>query len=124
MPDIVEIIKDQHRQVDRLLSQAAEDGADTAALLREVARLLMPHSAAEEDFVYPTIRDKASRKEREEMGRRFVEATSGTLPTEPREGREQTKQELYEKAKEQHIPGRSKMSKDELAEAVGSAADK
>ena len=187
MPDIVEIIKAQHRQVDRLLNRAAEDDADTVALLREVASMLIPHSAAEEDFVYPTIRDKAtdagedvadgaaehhqiermlqdllhgdpsdpgydgtlaavtgelrhhvqeeeeellpilekraSRVEREEMGRRFVEATTGTRPAGPAEGNGQTRQELYEKAKEQDIPGRSKMTKDELAEAVGSAGD-
>ena len=60
MPDIVEIIKEQHRQVDELLSRAADEDADRAALLRQVAELLMPHSEAEEDFVYPTIRQKAS----------------------------------------------------------------
>ncbi|GIF09223.1 hemerythrin domain-containing protein [Actinoplanes siamensis] len=197
MPDIVEIIKEQHRQVEELLVQAEEDDADKAALLREVAQMLLPHSEAEEDFVYPTIRDKAAENgeevrdgveehhqieemltdlldgspddpgydgtlaaitgelrhhvqqeerdllpiladrlsddEREEMGRRFVEQTTGSLPEElhpagaggrGRNGGAQdenggeTRRELYEKAKEQHIPGRSKMSKDELAKAV------
>jgi hypothetical protein len=32
---------------------------------------------------------------------------------------ELTKDELYEKAKQADIPGRSQMTKDELAEAVG-----
>jgi hemerythrin superfamily protein len=179
VPDILEIIKDQHRQVDELLKQAEEDGSDKAALLREVARMLLPHSAAEEDFVYPTIRAKAkeageevqdgveehhqieemlqnllkgdpgdpgwdgtlaaitgelrhhvqeeedellpilgerlSDDERAEMGLRFAEATSGALP----DGTHDTRKELYEKAKEQDIPGRSKMTKEQLAEAVG-----
>jgi hemerythrin superfamily protein len=182
--DIVEIIKEQHQQVDELLSRAEEDDADKAALLREVARMLLPHSEAEEGFVYPVIRDKASEtgeevrdgveehhqieemlrnlldgspddpgwdgtlaaitgelrhhvqeeeqellpilsarlsdEEREEMGRRFAEATTGKPPARAHsaEGGE-TRRELYEKAKEQHVPGRSKMTKAELAEAVG-----
>ena len=183
MPDIVEVIKEQHRQVDELLSRAAEEGADRLALLQEVARMLLPHSEAEEDFVYPTIRAKATETgaevadgvaehaqieemlqnllrgnpddpgydgtlaaitgelrhhvqeeeedllpvleealddtEREEMGRRFVEATSGALPREEHRGN--TRHDLYERAKEQNIPGRSKMTKDELADAVGEA---
>ncbi|MFI1993909.1 hemerythrin domain-containing protein [Actinoplanes sp. NPDC020271] len=185
MPDIVEIIKEQHKQVDDLLSQAEEDGSDTAALLQEVARMLLPHSEAEEDFVYPAIRDKAEEtgdevrdgveehrqieemlknlldgspddpgydgtlaaiigelrhhvqeeeedllpiladrltdEERAEMGQRFVEATTGALPETPvtdGDGGHETRRELYEKAKDQHIPGRSRMSKEELAEAV------
>jgi hemerythrin superfamily protein len=181
VPDIVEIIKEQHRQVDDLLSQAEEDGADTVALLEEVARMLLPHSAAEEDFVYPAIREQAGEAgeevrdgveehhqieemlknllagspddpgydgtlaaiigelrhhvqeeeedllpiladrldddEREEMGRRFAEATTGTPPDTGHE----TRRELYEKAKEQEIPGRSRMSRDELARAVHEA---
>jgi hemerythrin superfamily protein len=177
--DIVQVIKSQHRQVDKLLDQAAEDGTDTAALLKQVAQLLIPHSEAEESFVYPAIRAKASdageevqdgvaehhqieemlknllrgepgdagydgtlaaitgelrhhvqeeeeellplleqhstTEEREEMGRRFAAATTGT--TAP-PASELTRDELYEQAKRQDVPGRSKMNKDELAEAV------
>ncbi|WP_433831723.1 hemerythrin domain-containing protein [Actinoplanes sp. CA-015351] len=180
MPDIVEVIKEQHRQVDELLEEATHDGVDKAAILHEVHRMLLPHSEAEEDFVYPAIREKAaeageeivdgtvehhqveemmqnllrsdpekpgwdgtlaaiigelrhhveeeeeellpileksfSTEEREAMGRRFVEATTGKLPEH-----HHTKSELYDLAREHDIPGRSGMSKDELAEAVGEA---
>ncbi|WIM98767.1 hemerythrin domain-containing protein [Actinoplanes oblitus] len=182
MPDIVEIIKEQHQKVDQLLEQAASSENDQLALLQEVARMLLPHSEAEEDFVYPAIRakaaetgdevrdgveehhqieemlqnllkgspddpgwdgtlaaitgelrhhveeeeqdllpvlaDKLSDAEREEMGRRFVEATTGALPHEAHAAHEETRKELYEKAKEQDIAGRSRMTKDELAKAV------
>ncbi|MEV0900877.1 hemerythrin domain-containing protein [Actinoplanes sp. NPDC049802] len=182
MPDIVEIIKQQHRQVDELLTRAEEDSADRAALMQEVARMLLPHSAAEEEFVYPAIRDLAAEEgdevkdgvtehhqieemlqnllrgdagdpgydgtiaaiagevrhhvqeeeedllpvlaerldadEREEMGRRFAEATMGGLPDSD-DQHAATRKELYEKAKEQRVAGRSRMSKQELAEAVG-----
>lgn len=175
MPDIVEIIKEQHRQVDALLTRAEEGDGDSQALMQEVARLLLPHSEAEEAFVYPAIRDLAGEigeeikdgttehhqveemlqnllrgdgddpgydgtiaaiagelrhhvqeeeqdllpilaerldeTERAEMGRRFLEATGDM--------HEATKRELYEKAREQHIPGRSHMNKQELADALG-----
>lgn len=181
MPDIVEVIKEQHHQVDELLEEATHDGVDKAAILHEVHRMLLPHSEAEEDFVYPTIRQKASEageevvdgvvehhqieemlqnllrgdpdapgydgtvaaitgelrhhvqeeeeellpilqesltpQEREEMGRRFLEATTGTLP----EAGHHSRAELYEMAREQDVPGRSRMSKEDLADAVGEA---
>jgi hemerythrin superfamily protein len=181
VPDIVEIIKEQHRQVDELLTLAAEEDADTAALLQQVAGMLLPHSAAEEDFVYPAIRDAAieageeiadgatehhqieemlrnlldgdpgdpgydgtlaaitgelrhhvqeeeeellpileqrlSDQEREELGRRFAEATAGGPAQQGHE--HLSRHDLYEKAKDQQIPGRSKMSRDQLAEALG-----
>ncbi|MFC4069594.1 hemerythrin domain-containing protein [Actinoplanes subglobosus] len=175
MPDIVEIIKEQHRQVDELLTRAEEGNEDSAALMREVAKLLLPHSEAEESFVYPAIRDLAGEigeeikdgaaehhqveemlqnllrgddddpgfdgtiaaiagelrhhvqeeeqdllpilterldaTERAEMGRRFLEATGADM-------HESTRRELYEKAREQQIPGRSHMNKQELADAL------
>ncbi|MDQ3537241.1 MAG: hemerythrin domain-containing protein [Actinomycetota bacterium] len=56
MPDdIVDLIKAQHREVERLLDEAEEEGADTIALLQQVSDLLLPHSEAEESFVYPAI---------------------------------------------------------------------
>ncbi|MDI6105816.1 hemerythrin domain-containing protein [Actinoplanes sp. NEAU-A12] len=183
MPDIVEIIKEQHRQVDELLTRAEQGDADSAALMQEVARLLLPHSEAEESFVYPAIRDLAERQgdeikdgvaehhqveemlqnllrgsaddpgydgtvaaiagelrhhvqeeeeellpilterlgeaERAEMGRRFIEATTGSWPSPSGEDHATTRKELYDKAREQEIPGRSRMNKQELADAVG-----
>ena len=58
MPDVVEVIKRQHKIVDSLLSQAEQEGADVRALMQQVADLLKPHSEAEESFVYPSIRQK------------------------------------------------------------------
>jgi hemerythrin-like domain-containing protein len=178
MTDIVDIIKRQHRQVDELLDQSQQEGADVLGLLRQVSDLLIPHSEAEESFVYPTIRDldrsegeevkdgtaehhhiegmlkellagepgspgydgklaaligelrhhveeeeqdllpvlseQASAAERARLGERFLaetgQAGSGASSM--------SKQELYEKAKEQDVKGRSSMSKDELAQAV------
>jgi hemerythrin superfamily protein len=179
MPDIIDVIKSQHRLVDELLTQAAEDDADTAGLLQQVATLLLPHSQAEEDFVYPAIRAKATdageevqdgvvehhqieemlqnllrgepdapgydgtlaaitgeprhhvqeeeeellpllakhstAEEREQIGRRLEAATTATAPTTSAESDDRTRTELYEQAKQQNVPGRSTMTKPELA---------
>jgi hemerythrin superfamily protein len=188
----VKVIKEQHRVIDSLLSQAEQEGADVRALMQRVADLLKPHSEAEESFVYPTIRQKqadetemvkdgvaehhhleglldqllvedpegpgydgklaaligelrhhveeeeqdllpvlqkkAGEQEREAMGRRFLEETgqagggagsdAGPASSGPGGSDEPTKAELYDKAKEQEIEGRSTMSKEELKEAV------
>lgn len=190
MPDVVDVIKAQHRKIDELLEQAQSEGADIAALLQQVSELLLPHSEAEESFVYPAIREreqkeagevkdgvaehehmegllkelleeepgspgydgklaafvgelrhhveeeeqdllpvlseKASDAERESMGARFAEETgddSSGAPTSQDSASDSgagsaTRDELYEKAKEQDVPGRSSMSKDELRDAV------
>lgn len=187
MTDVVELIKAQHRKVDGLLKQAEAGKGDVAALLRQVSDLLVPHSEAEESFVYPAIREhqkseasevtdgvaehhhmegllqellgqepgspgfdgklaafvaelrhhveeeeqdllpvlskKASAAERESLGSRFAQATgddgsAGSAATSGSASGGQTKEELYEKAKAQDVPGRSTMSKDELKQAV------
>jgi hemerythrin superfamily protein len=196
MADVVELIKIQHRRIDELLEQAEQaEPEQTAVLLRQVADLLLPHSQAEESFVYPAIKDydrdeadevkdgvaehhhiegllqellaeepggpgydgklaamigelrhhveeeeqdllpvlseQASDEEREELGARFAEVTGHQLEDEADrrssgggkgpDGDGVTREELYEQAKEKDIPGRSSMSKDELAEALDKA---
>jgi hemerythrin superfamily protein len=180
VPDIVEIIKAQHRQVDRLLEQAQAEDADAKALLRQVSDLLLPHSQAEESFVYPTIRErqgdeaeqvhdsvaehhhieellrelldedadapgydgklaalvgelrhhveeeeqdllpvlsqKAGDDERTELGARFARETGSGDTGAVAE--DLTRDELYEKAREQDVAGRSSMTKEELQRAV------
>lgn len=197
-PDVVDVIKAQHRVVDSLLEQATNAEPEQAQeLLRRVESMLVPHSQAEEGFVYPAIAATAkeegeevadgtaehhhveglltqlleadpqepgfdgvlaalvgelrhhveeeetellpvlSRKlddaARAELGARFVAETgvdlrdldlaaasagaSGSGSDEP------TRDELYEQAKQLDVAGRSSMTKDELAEAVGDAAN-
>jgi hemerythrin superfamily protein len=188
--DVVDVIKAQHREVDRLLEEAMSEGSDRAALLRQVSDLLTPHSEAEESFVYPAIAERAPKQEgeevhdslaehhhidqllqellagdpdepgfdgklaalvgevrhhveeeeeellpvlseqasdedRAEMGARFAQQTNWTRGTGGAsggsgagQGGDLTRDELYEKAKEQDVPGRSSMTKAELEQAV------
>jgi hemerythrin-like domain-containing protein len=205
VPDVVPLIKSQHREIEELLEQAQQEGSDPLTLLRRVAGLLGPHSAAEESFVYPRIAElqedeaeevhdgaaehhhaesllaellagrpdepgydgklaalvgelrhhveeeesellpvlsaKASDQERERLGERFA-AQTGRAEVRPDQvdsgsgsrasagssagsgsgstsgSNEPTKAELYEQAKRADIPGRSSMTKDELAKAI------
>jgi hemerythrin superfamily protein len=184
--DVVDVIKAQHREIDRLLEEAMAQGSDTLGLLGQVSELLTPHSQAEESFVYPAIAqraqeegeevedgaaehhhiegllqellggdpdepgydgklaalvgelrhhveeeeqdllpvlsEQASDDDRAEMGARFAERTGWSRGTdgagEGSEGKAPTRDELYAKAKEQDVPGRSSMTKDELERAV------
>ena len=211
--DVVDVIKAQHREVDRLLEEAQGEDADTAAVLQQVSEMLTAHSRAEESFVYPAIGERAPKEEGEQvhdslaehhhidqllqeltagdpdepgfdgklaalvgeirhhveeeeqdllpvlaektsdeeraaMGARFAEETGWTKGSGATEGSETTKgsgttedtgeatsqgaggqsgegggsgltkEELYEKAKEQEVPGRSSMTKAELERAV------
>ena len=189
MADVVELIKIQHKRIDELLEQAEKaEPEQVGALMRQVADLLLPHSQAEESFVYPAIKDydrseadevkdgvaehhhiegllqellteepggpgydgklaamigelrhhveeeeqdllpvlseQASAEEREELGARFAEVTGHQLEDEAERGGKAvdadgvTRDELYEQAKKKDVPGRSTMTKDELAEAL------
>jgi hemerythrin superfamily protein len=187
VPDVVPLIKTQHRELEELLEQAQQEDTDTLALLRRVAGLLGPHSAAEESYVYPRIAElqedeadevhdgaaehhhaeallaellagkpddpgydgklaalvgelkhhveeeesellpvlaeKASDEERERLGERFAAQTgrSDVRPDQTVSGStsdEPSKAELYEQAKKADIPGRSSMTKEELAKAI------
>jgi hemerythrin-like domain-containing protein len=177
--DVIALIKAQHQQIDRLLSKAEEGDGDVGALVQQVADLLIPHSQAEEDFVYPTIKRKtsdtgedvadavaehhqiegmiqellaqepgdpgydgtlaavtaelrhhveeeeqellpvlkenSSAEELQQMGQRFAEATGAKSAGG---ANDLTRDELYERAKQQGVSGRSEMTKQELAEAV------
>jgi hemerythrin superfamily protein len=64
--DVVDLIKAQHRTMDDLLERAQQAEPDEVRdLLQQVADLLLPHSEAEESFVYPAIRDHDPREDEE-----------------------------------------------------------
>ena len=66
MADVVDLIKAQHRAMDDLLEQAQQAEPDQVReLLQRVADMLLPHSHAEESFVYPAIREYDSSEDAE-----------------------------------------------------------
>jgi hemerythrin superfamily protein len=88
------------------------------------------HVEEEEDEVLPALRDAVDGETLERLGAAFervrtealgeagVEDVQTSAGSAPEELQGATRDELYERAKEADIPGRSGMKKDELAEAL------
>ncbi|WP_165985276.1 hemerythrin domain-containing protein [Streptomyces sp. YIM 98790] len=65
MADVIDLITRDHRRVEDLFEQLKNGGGDRAALMEEVARLLIAHSRAEEERVYPVIAKEVPGEEQE-----------------------------------------------------------
>ncbi|HEY6798641.1 MAG TPA: hemerythrin domain-containing protein [Kineosporiaceae bacterium] len=135
----------EHHHIEHLLEELSQEDPSGPGYDGKLAAMigeLRHHVREEEHDLLPVLRKKASAGEREDLGVRFAEVTGISLDDEagsdagarssspPRSssagGRTQgsagtdgpTRKELYEKAKEKGVSGRSRMSKQELAEAV------
>jgi hemerythrin superfamily protein len=194
--DVVTLIKNDHRLMERLFARLKTGDGDRRALVAEVAARLVAHARAEEAEVYPALakvageedeaehgthehheaehklrkirnlidsphfdqaleefiaavdhhvqeeesevlpalEKSADKKTLDRLGAAFERARRGELstngyeqargsaPAGPDDLAEATRDELYEKAKEAGIPGRSRMNKDDLIEALGKQA--
>jgi hemerythrin superfamily protein len=56
MSGVVTLIKDDHAKLETVFKQLEAEKGDVKALLRQVEELLVPHSKAEEEVVYPAIK--------------------------------------------------------------------
>lgn len=63
MPDVVEMIMADHREVERLFDILKNQPDQRAMVLPTVAALLIAHSRAEETEVYPVARTEAGETE-------------------------------------------------------------
>ncbi|WP_030245680.1 hemerythrin domain-containing protein [Streptomyces sp. NRRL S-350] len=186
--DVVELITADHREVEKLFQHLQAGGGDRVAVLDRVGALLIAHSRAEEERVYPVVatdapgeKDQMAHSEDEhaqaehlirrlqatdpqskhfdtlvaelveavrhhveteeseilpalrqamdeerlrELGVKFQERREEALAVAERQAAERhgddepTKDELYRQAQEADIPGRSRMAKQELADAL------
>ncbi|KRB77999.1 cation-binding protein [Nocardioides sp. Root190] len=66
--DVLDLITDDHRRFEHLLSQLRLGTADRDAVRRAFADVLIAHGEAEEELVYPVLRKKA-----EDIGEHEVE---------------------------------------------------
>ena len=114
---------EEHRQVKELLGALEGMSSDASGfddLVGQIRDNVEHHVEEEEGEVFPRFRQASSDDERMELGRR-VEARKqgGAVVT----GRAEvsvamSRAELYEKAKEADIEGRSKMTKEQLVRAL------
>jgi hemerythrin superfamily protein len=132
--------QEEHENAERLLHQleATDPGSgEFDVLLEEFVDAIMHHVEEEENELLPTLEEAVSEAELEELGRRFaerraqeladagvdiqivdVDPETGEAPLSGESSIDLTKSELYEKAKEQGVEGRSTMDKKQLADAV------
>jgi hemerythrin superfamily protein len=60
MSGVITLIKDDHKKLEAVFKKLEKaEPAETPALLQQVAELLIPHSKAEEQVVYPAIKAAA-----------------------------------------------------------------
>jgi hemerythrin-like domain-containing protein len=60
MSGVITLIKDDHKKLEAVFKKLEKaEPAETPALLKQVAELLIPHSKAEEQVVYPAIKAAA-----------------------------------------------------------------
>ncbi|MFI9161419.1 hemerythrin domain-containing protein [Kitasatospora aureofaciens] len=57
--DVIELITADHREVEKLFDRLRAGGADRVAVLDRVGALLVAHSRAEEERVYPVVAKRA-----------------------------------------------------------------
>jgi hemerythrin superfamily protein len=130
----VEHAYDEHREAEHLLEKARHliETPNFGQALTEFVEAVRHHVEEEENEVLPALRDAVDQKTLERLGAEFEEvrvellrgagiedepaATGGVEAADDLE--DATRDELYERAKEADIPGRSGMKKQELAEAL------
>jgi hypothetical protein len=56
MAGVVTLIKEDHQKLEGVFKKLEAGSGDTKLLLQQVAELLIPHSKAEEEVVYPAIK--------------------------------------------------------------------
>ncbi len=109
----------EHHVVDVLMNEMRDltPGADEwVAKMTVLIENVEHHAGEEEDEMFPDVREQLTENRIQELGDELAarkETAKADLTT---------KADLYEKARELDVEGRSAMSKQELAEAVAAAS--
>lgn len=74
--DVLDLILDDHREMERLFRALRNRDENRQARLRELADLLVAHAEAEEREVYPVLKRKAP-QDREEIAHSYEEHDEG-----------------------------------------------
>jgi hemerythrin superfamily protein len=65
--DVIDLISDDHRRFERLLSQLREGTGDRDEVRRAFADVLIAHAEAEEELVYPVLAKRSGEIDHEEV---------------------------------------------------------
>ncbi|GAA2802148.1 hemerythrin domain-containing protein [Crossiella cryophila] len=112
---------EEHLEAAELLAKAKAGKPNFTVAFRKFVDAIDHHVKEEETELLPALRAAVDREELTRLGELFDHArqtyltAAGIAPDVPAQV---TKEELYQQAKAADIPGRSNMSKDQLARAV------
>lgn len=123
----------EHAEVEQLIKQVQQRGFDDPSvpeLMLQIEEGVSHHVEEEETEMFPKMRDTLDQRTLEQLGEKAMQAKQQLMQQMTgRAGQGQgggstvegelTKEELYQKAKDMDIEGRSKMDKEELQQAVG-----
>ena len=119
---LVEEGVEEHREADRLVGEIAgldPTDASFADTFRDLVEAVEHHASEEETELFPRVRESFGEGRLADLGSRLERAKQKAQAAEAGDSLvDLTKDELYQKAKELDVDGRSKMTKDELVEAV------
>ena len=111
----------EHHVAKHIVEELAEmepNGEEWAAKVKVLIEAVEHHAEEEEEEMFKAVRKETSEDDRVALGERLAarKVELGAPPLE--EALDLTMEELKAKAKEQEIPGRSKMGKEELAATI------
>ncbi len=128
--DLVNTSLEEHEEVEQRLVALLDMDPDDDAFMEqvvEVRELIEAHVEEEEGRLFPLLEDALEDEDLENLAEELEQAKEEEEEAERavssrgrrRSSREPTKQELYEEAKRRDVPGRSKMSKEDLERELG-----
>jgi hemerythrin superfamily protein len=126
-----ELVKEgveEHHVVKILMDEIEDLMPDDDAFVAKMTVLIENvehHAEEEEEELFPQLEKVFGKERLEAMGEKLQQAKERHgAPRVPESAglKELTREELYEQAQKLDIPGRSDMSKEELAEAIGDAS--
>ena len=115
---------EEHHEAEQLLHKLAEtdpQSPDFDAVLEEFIAAVTHHVEEEESTILPALAESVDRAKLDELGAAFEERRTAVLADHGigvGSAAELSRDELYQKAKQADVPGRSTMTKDELAQAL------
>lgn len=111
----------EHHEAEVLMAEADQldrNSMEWTAKLKVVAENMEHHMKEEEEDLMPAVRSATNGEDRERVGRSFEAVKAGLGAPTLADTVDLTTTELRRMASEQAIPGRSKMSHDQLAATV------
>ncbi|MGO1049642.1 hemerythrin domain-containing protein [Crossiella sp. CA198] len=112
---------EEHLEAEELLTKAKESTLNFTGKFQKFVDAVAHHIEEEETDLLPALRKAVAAAELRRLGEQFDQARRAHLAEAGIQAdvpEQVTKEELYEQAKAADIPGRSSMTKDQLAEAV------